>query len=89
MGASAQDILRMVIAHGMRSVLLGLGLGLGGSLVLIKLIGSSVFGFTTTATDLRIYLLVALLLGVVALIACYLPAWRATRIDPATALRAE
>jgi putative ABC transport system permease protein len=89
MGASAQTILRMVIAQGMRNVLFGLALGLAGSMVFIKLIGSSVFGFTATATDLRIYLLVALLLAGVAFIACYLPARRATRIDPATALRAE
>jgi putative ABC transport system permease protein len=88
-GASAQTILKMVIAQGMRNVLFGLALGLSGSLVLIKLIGSSVFGFTATATDLRIYLLVTLLLAVVALIACYLPARRATKIDPSTALRAE
>ena len=89
MGASAHNILRMVIAQGMRNVMVGLVIGLGGSLVLIKLIGSSVFGFTATATDLRIYLVVALLLAVVAFIACYLPAWRATRIDPSTALRTE
>jgi len=89
MGASSQNILRMVITQGMRNVLLGLALGLAGSLVLIKLIGSSVFGFTATATDLRIYLFVAVLLAGVALIACYLPAWRATRIDPSTALRSE
>ncbi len=89
MGASAQAILRMVIAQGMRNVLLGLAFGLSGSLVLIKLIGSSVFGFTATATDLRIYLVVALLLAGVAFLACYLPARRATRIDPSTALRSE
>jgi predicted permease len=89
MGASAQAILRMVIAQGMRNVLPGLALGLGGSLVLMKLIGSSVFGVTATATDLRIYLMVALLLAGVAFIACYLPAWRATRIDPSIALRSE
>lgn len=89
MGASAQAILRMVIAQGMRNVLLGLAFGLGGSLVLIKLIGGSVFGVTATGSDLRIYLVVALLLAGVAFIACYLPARRATRIDPSTALRAE
>ena len=89
MGASAQSILRLIIGQGMRNVLLGLAVGLAGSLVLIKLIGSSVFGFTTTAIDLRIYLLVALILAGVAFIACYLPAWRATKIDPSTALRTE
>jgi len=89
MGASAQNILRMVIAQGMGNVLLGLAFGLGGSLVLMKLIGSSVFGVAATGSDLRIYLFVALLLAGVAFIACYLPAWRATRIDPSTALRSE
>jgi len=89
MGASAQNILRMMIAQGMWNVLLGLAFGLGGSLVLMKLIGSSVFGVAATGSDLRIYLFVALLLAGVAFIACYLPAWRATRIDPSTALRSE
>jgi ABC-type antimicrobial peptide transport system permease subunit len=89
MGASTESILRLIIGQGMRNVLLGLALGLAGSLVLIKLIGSSVFGLTTTAVDLRIYFLVALILAAVAFIACYLPAWRATKIDPSTALRSE
>lgn len=88
-GASTQNILKMVIAQGMRNVLIGLALGLSGSLALTRLIGSSVFGLTTTATDLRIYLFVALLLVGVAFIACYLPAWRATKIDPSRALRSE
>src|SRR6185369_7817406 len=60
MGASAQNILRMMIAQGMWNVLLGLAFGLGGSLVLMKLIGSSVFGVAATGSDLRIYLFVAL-----------------------------
>jgi len=88
-GASTRSILRMVIAQGMRNVLLGLALGLAASLALTRLIGTSVFGLTTTATDLRIYFLVALVLIGVALIACYVPAWRATKIDPALALRSE
>ena len=88
-GASTHNIVRMVIAQGMRNVLIGLALGLAGSLALTRLIGSSVFGLTTAAIDLRIYLLVALLLIVVAFFACYLPAWRATKIDPSQALRAE
>jgi predicted permease len=88
-GASTRNIVRMVIAQGMRNVLLGLALGLVASLTLTRLIGASVFGLTTTASDLRIYVFVALVLAGVALIACYLPAWRATKIDPSLALRSE
>ncbi len=88
-GASTHSILRLVIAQGMRNVLIGLALGLAGSLALTRLIGSSVFGLTETATDLRIYLLVALVLVAVTLIACYLPARLATKIDPSLALRGE
>jgi putative ABC transport system permease protein len=88
-GASSKKIIGMVIAQGMRNVLIGLVLGLTGSLVLTRLFGSSVFGLAATATDLRIYVLIALLLLGVAFLACYLPAWRATKIDPSTALRGE
>ena len=88
-GATTQNILRMVIAQGMRNVLVGLALGLAGSFALTQLIGSSVFGLTATAIDLRIYLLVALVLAAVACIACFLPAWRATKIDPSLALRTQ
>ena len=83
-GASTQNILRMVILQGMRNVLLGLVLGLAASLALTRLIG-----LTITASDLRVYVLVALVLVGVAFIACYLPAWRATKIDPSLALRSE
>jgi putative ABC transport system permease protein len=68
----------------MRNVLFGLVLGLAVSLALTRLIG-----LTRTAADLRVYVLVGLLLTGVALSACYLPAWRATKIDPSQALRNE
>jgi len=83
-GASTFNILRMVILNGMRNVLLGLILGLAISLALTRLIG-----LKTTAADIRVFLIVGLLLTGVALIACYLPAWRATKIDPSRALRSE
>jgi putative ABC transport system permease protein len=83
-GASTFNILRMVILNGMRNVLLGLVLGLAVSLALTRLIG-----LKTTAADIRVFLIVGLLLTGVALIACYLPAWRATKIDPSRALRSE
>ena len=86
-GASTWNILRMVIAQGMRNVLIGLVLGLASSVVLIQFLGGSAMG--VTASDLPIYLVVALLLIGTAFIACYLPARRATRIDPSAALRNE
>lgn len=83
-GATTWSILRMVVLQGMRNVFIGLGLGLIGSLVLIRLMVLEV-----TASDLPVYLIVALLLIATALLACSLPAWSATKIDPATALRNE
>jgi putative ABC transport system permease protein len=86
-GASTWNILRMVIAQGMRNVLIGLVLGLAASVVVIQFLGGSEMG--VTASDLPTYLIVSLLLISTAFIACYLPARRATRIDPSAALRNE
>ena len=87
LGAGAIDILKMVIGQGMRHVLLGLILGLAGSFALTRWMGSSVFGLS--ANDPITFLIVALLVFGVAFVACYLPAWRATKVDPSTALRSE
>ena len=86
-GATRWNILRMVIGQSMRNVFIGLGLGLIGSLGLTRFLIGSVLN--PTASDLPVYFGVALLLITTALIACYLPAWRATKIDPAMTLRNE
>ena len=86
-GATRWNILRMVIAQSMRNVFIGLGLGVIASLGMMRFLSGSVVN--VTASDLPVYVLVALVLLGTALIACYLPAWRATKIDPATTLRNE
>jgi putative ABC transport system permease protein len=87
LGAGAADILKMVIVQGMRHVLLGLILGLIGAFALTRWMGSSVFGLS--ANDPITFVMVALLVFGVAFVACYLPAWRATKVNPSTALRNE
>ena len=87
LGAGATEILKMVIAQGMRNVLLGLMLGLAGSFALTRWLGSALFGLS--ASDPFTFVMVALLITGVAFIACYLPARRATKVDPSTVLRNE
>lgn len=87
LGAAATDILKMVIAQGMRHVLLGLILGLAGAFALTRVLGSSVFGLS--ANDPLPFVVVTLLVAGVAFAACYVPAWRATKVDPSIALRNE
>lgn len=85
LGADARSILSLVLAQGARRVGLGLVLGLVGALVLSRYLESMLFGVSTR--DIPVFAGVTLLLLAVAMVACYVPARRATRIDPMIALR--
>jgi putative ABC transport system permease protein len=87
LGALPSDVLRLVIGRGVALTVAGLAIGLVAALGITRLLGTLLFG--VSATDPVTFLGVALLLGVVALAACYIPARRATRIDPLVALRYE
>lgn len=91
LGASRSAVLRMVIGQGVRLAAIGLAIGLTGGLVLAilakRLLAKLLFGVSTT--DPATFILVAGLLALVALLACYVPARRATRVDPMVALRYE
>jgi putative ABC transport system permease protein len=86
LGAQRRDILRMVIGSGMVLALVGLGIGLAAAYFGMAPLLSSVL-FQVTATDPPTYTLSPLILLIVALLACWLPARRATRVDPIVALR--
>ncbi len=87
MGALPGDVLRLVVLHGMKLVVAGVVLGLVVSLGLTRLMASLLFG--VSATDPLTFALVAFLLFMVALIACWVPARRAAKVDPMVALRYE
>jgi putative ABC transport system permease protein len=87
LGASAGAVLKMVIGQGMKLALLGVALGLGAALALTQLMKRLLFG--VAAADPLTYGSIALLLTLVALFACWIPARRATKVDPIIALRCE
>jgi predicted permease len=87
LGAKRGDVLRFFIGQGMVLVMFGLGLGLAAAFALTRLISSLLFGISNT--DLVTFVVVALGMAIVGLCACYLPARRATKVDPLVALRSE
>jgi putative ABC transport system permease protein len=87
LGAGQRSVLRLVLSNGMRLTLLGIALGTAGAFALTRLMKS--FLFQVTPTDPATFLEVALFLFAVALLASYIPARRATRVDPVVALRYE
>jgi predicted permease len=87
LGAQRREVLRMVIGQGMVLALLGIGFGLAGAFGATRLLASLLFG--TAANNLFTYLSVSALLIAVALAACFIPARRASRVDPLVALRYE
>jgi putative ABC transport system permease protein len=87
LGAQAPDVLRLFIKQGMSLVAAGMLIGLLGALALTRVMQSLLFG--VSAIDPLTFALVASLLALIALAACYLPARRATKVDPMTALRHE
>jgi putative ABC transport system permease protein len=87
LGAQHRTVLMLMLKQGLRLTLIGTAIGLVGALALTRLMSSLLFGVGTG--DPATFALIVLLLTGVSLIACYLPARRATRIDPLIALRSE
>jgi putative ABC transport system permease protein len=87
LGAQRRDVLRLVLAQGARISGIGIAIGIAASLVLTRLMTKLLY--SVSAADPATFLAVALLLALIALAACYIPARRTTRVDPLVALRQE
>jgi predicted permease len=87
LGAQASGVLGMVLAQGVVIAGIGLGLGIAGAYALSRTMASLLYG--VDERDLLTFLAAPLVLALVAVIACWIPAWRATRVDPARVLRQE
>jgi putative ABC transport system permease protein len=87
LGAQRGAVVKMIVGNGLMLALIGIGVGIAGALALTRLLASLLFG--VSPTDPATFVVITLLLLAVALLACYIPARRATRVDPTTALRYE
>jgi predicted permease len=87
LGAQLSDVLRRVLLEGMKPTLLGVAIGAGGALALGRVLSGMIYG--VKATDPVTFLAVAVLLAAIALLASFIPAYRATKVDPMVALRYE
>ena len=87
LGARSRDVLTMILGQGLRTVLIGIAIGVAGAFAITRAVQSLLFG--VTATDPLTFSAVILLLITIALLACYIPAWHATKVDPMVALRYE
>jgi predicted permease len=87
LGARSRDVLTMILNQGIRTIVIGIAIGLAGSFALTRTLSSLLFG--VTATDPLTFAAVVALLIATALLACYIPARRATKVDPMVALRYE
>jgi putative ABC transport system permease protein len=86
-GAQNRDVIRLVVGQGMKLALIGVGAGIAGALALTRVLSGLLFN--VSATDPLTFVGVSTLLALVALLACYIPARRAMRVDPMVALRCE
>jgi putative ABC transport system permease protein len=87
LGAQSRDIFKLIVGQGLLLTVLGLACGLGGAFGVTRAMAGLLYGVTTT--DVFTYVGISLLLALIALLACYVPARRATKVDPMVALRYE
>jgi putative ABC transport system permease protein len=87
LGANTRQVLKLVVGQGLATVLAGLAIGVGAALALARTMEGLLFG--VSASDPATFAVVVAMLSLVGLVACYIPAWRATCVDPTTALRSE
>jgi ABC-type antimicrobial peptide transport system permease subunit len=87
LGAQTRDVLKLVIRQGIGLTLLGSAIGVAGAVALTRMMKSWLFG--VSPTDPLTFAVAALLLTIVALLSCWIPARRATKVDPITSLRSE